>query len=219
MCARVAQIHRNTAFRWRHKVNDALNALMNRDQLEGIVCLDETFVERIEKGEEELEGSKKKRGISKQKVNLCCAIDAQGRTVIQASDVGRIKATSSIHVFQGKIKEGCDLVTDSQRSYHRLVQELKVTWHKIPSGKKKVDTYTLDKVNLLHSNLKQYLQRFRGVSYAFLQGYNIMFKVNEFYRKSSILGSSERLMAKLMTLKTVLTCKQIDRQEVSWLVL
>ena len=46
-----------------------------------------------------------------------------------------------------------------------------------------------------------------------------MFKVNEFYRKSRILGLSEKLMAKLMTLKTGLTCKQIDRQEVSWLVL
>ncbi len=81
-----------------------------------------------------------------------------------------------------------------------------------------METYTLEKVNLLHSNLKQYLQRFRGVSYAFLQGYIIMFKVNEFYRKSRMLGLSERLMVKLMSLKTVLTCKQIDRQQVSWLV-
>ena len=155
---------------------------MNQDQLEGTVYLDETFVERIEKGKEELKGSKK-RGISKQKVNICCAIDIQGRSVIQ-----------------GKIKEGCDLVTDSQRSYHRLVKALKVKWHKIPSGKRKVNTYTLDKVNLLHNNLKQYLQRFRGVSYAFLQDYIIMFKVNEFYRKSRMLGLSERLMVKLMTL-------------------
>lgn len=82
-----------------------------------------------------------------------------------------------------------------------------------------MDTYTLEKVNLLHSNLKQYLQRFRGVSYTFLQGYIVMFKVNAFYKKSSVLGLSERLMAKLMTLKTSLTCKQIDRKEVSWLVL
>ena len=66
-----------------------------------------------------------------------------------------------------------------------------------------METYTLEKVNLLYSNLKQYLQRFRGVSYAFLQRYIIMFKVNEFYRKSRILGLSEKLMAKLMTLKQV----------------
>jgi transposase-like protein len=59
VCAREAQIHRNTAFRWRHKVNDALKTLMNQDQLEGTVELDETFVERIEKGNEELKGSKK----------------------------------------------------------------------------------------------------------------------------------------------------------------
>ena len=61
VCAREAQIHRNTAFRWRHKVNDALNVLMNQDQLEGTVYLDETFVERIEKGKARREGLEKTR--------------------------------------------------------------------------------------------------------------------------------------------------------------
>lgn len=87
---------------------------MNQDLLEGTVYLDETFVPRLESRNEERQGSKKKRGISDQKINICCTIDQTGKINLQVNACGRIKSENLIHVFQGKFKEGSDLVFDSQ---------------------------------------------------------------------------------------------------------
>lgn len=44
-----SQIPRNTDFRRRHKVNDAVNQQYNQDELKGIVSLDKTFYTKIDK--------------------------------------------------------------------------------------------------------------------------------------------------------------------------
>ena len=171
--------------------------------------MDETFYTKINEHSPLIV---KKRGISDQKINICCAIDGAGRSILQVSNGGRIKAECLIHIFTGKIHPSSDLVSDSQRSYHRLVKELGVTWHKIPSHKKQIDHYTLDKVNHLHSRMKYFLHPFRGISYAFLHGYLAMFRINESYKKAKSLSLTEELMASLMQLKTILTCKMIDEK-------
>lgn len=119
ICAKEANIHHNTAFRWRHKLNDAFLLSMNTSSLTDEVFLDETLYPRIEKGNEELihmKRNKVKRGISDQKVNICCAIDSNNHTVIRVSDCGRIKSDKLISIFSNSIENNTILVTDSLRS-------------------------------------------------------------------------------------------------------
>lgn len=67
------------------------------------------------------------------------------------------------------------MISDSLRSYHRLMKELKVDWKKIPSKKNSIDGYTLDKTNGLHSSIKHYLYSMRGVGAKYLQNYVSLF--------------------------------------------
>lgn len=55
------------------------------------------------------------------------------------------------------------------------MNKLCVKWEKIPSNKKEVNGYTLDKVNGLHSSIKHFLYSFRGVGAKYLQNYISLF--------------------------------------------
>lgn len=59
-----------------------------------------------------------------------------------------------------KIPSSCQVVSDSLRSYHKLMKELKVTWIKIPSGKKEKDGYALKKINDSHSSIDLFLYKY-----------------------------------------------------------
>jgi len=117
------------------------------------------------------------RGISHQKRNIVCAIDEHGKTVIQVSEAGRIHAKTLIEIYQNKVPSDCTVISDSHRSYHQLMAELGVKWIKIPSGKKEYKGYDLTPVNRLHSNIHQFLGRYRGVADKYLTGYIGLFKL------------------------------------------
>lgn len=215
VCARECQISENTANRWRHKISMALYlSEFNDIFLEGKIELDETLYERLNAPE----SVKKKRGISDQKVNIACAIDENKNKIIQVSIPGRITSESLINIYKNRIKEGSIVVSDSLRSYHELMKELKVDWKKIPSKKKSIEEYTLDEVNHLHSSIKYFLAPFRGISMKYLQGYIEMYKVNEQYKKSKDTHLFNRLFEKLMSVKLTLTCSDIDKKMLNWII-
>lgn len=91
-------------------------------------------------------------------------------------------------------------------------------WKKIPSKKKSIEGYTLDKVNHLHSRVKQYLSKFKGISYKFLQGYITMFQMNELYKSCAERNWKYEVFASLMSFKTTLRCAHIDKGLVEWTV-
>ena len=59
------------------------------------------------------------------------------------------------------------------------MKDLKVTWIKIPSGKKEKAGYTLEKVNLLHSAIELFLHKYRGVSDKYLKNYIGLYKFKD----------------------------------------
>ena len=71
--------------------------------------------------------------MSSQKINVTCAMDTNGNTILCVVDRGRVLAKSLIHVYNGKIEKGIIVVSDSLRSYHRLMKHLDINWKKIPS--------------------------------------------------------------------------------------
>lgn len=52
------------------------------------------------------------------------------------------------------MNHGMRIISDSQRSYHPLMKHLQAEWKKIPSRKKEIAGYTLERVNKLHDELK-----------------------------------------------------------------
>lgn len=67
-----------SAFYNRHKLMYVLNELINQKQLSKQVALDETYLNYQAKDYE----NQKRRGISKDKIGIACAIDIEGNYVL-----------------------------------------------------------------------------------------------------------------------------------------
>ena len=122
-----AKISLRTAFRWRHKVLYLLNNKLNKTPLTGTVTLDETLFPNIQKSKNvPLSSEPAKRGMSSDKINVTCAIDELNNSILKVTDTGRVTADSLIKIYSGFVEEGASVVSDSHRSYHRLMNHLKV---------------------------------------------------------------------------------------------
>lgn len=96
------KIHISTAFYWRHKVLNALNAL-SLDKLSGVVESDKKFFIESNKGKNQVvklgkrkprrrSGSASKRGLSQEQVCIVVAMDSEGHIVNRTAGKGRITA-------------------------------------------------------------------------------------------------------------------------------
>ncbi len=120
-----------------------LNELINKKQLSKKIALDETYLTYQAKGFV----NQNRRGISKDKIGIACAIDEDGNYVVHTADRGRPTSSTLIDIFKNTIRPGSIVISDSQRSYHQLMDALNIKWVKIPSGEKSKDGYTLEMVN------------------------------------------------------------------------
>lgn len=206
--AAIAEISEQTSLVWRHKILSILADLTDDDPvLSDTVYLDEKLNVVCHPGKHNEKKEKPKRGMSNQKRNIVCAIDQHNNKIIQVSETGRIHAKELIKIYKDKIPSSCQVVSDSLRSYHKLMKELKVTWIKIPSGKKEKDGYTLKKINDLHSSIDLFLYKYRGISDKYLRNYIGLYKYkdrhNKFYQKRVFLHLFKEIVNSLCALRFI----------------
>ena len=120
--AAICKINRNTAFVWRHKILDALALLATKQKrLGGIVEADETFFPLSYKGgypagrkSHKRGGATSKRGISREKVCVSCAIDRNNRAVSKVATLGKVTIKSLHAVLNRRISKRAILCTDKE---------------------------------------------------------------------------------------------------------
>lgn len=185
--ARVCGIHRNTAFRWRHKVLDVLQQMAESVKLEGIVEADETFFDISYKGNHKHSKtftmpraphthgkSSKKRGLSSDKVCVPCAVNRNGLSVARVANLAKATKKGIKAVLGGRIKQGSTLVTDKESSYVSLVSADKLEHIRLKSNlDSRGGIYNIQHVNNYHSQLKRFMRNFNGVSTKYLNNYLI----------------------------------------------
>lgn len=177
-------IHKNTAFRWRHKILDALTNMMNEVKLDGIVEADETYFKVSYKGNHKKsktfvmpktkhsrKGKSKKRGISKEKVCVPCAINKDGLSIGKPATLGKPTVATIHKVFDGSITSGAILCTDGEKSYQKFSKDNSIELIQIKGGKGKKGTYHIQHINNYHSRLKNFIKNFNGVSTKYLGNY------------------------------------------------
>lgn len=176
--AEICEIHRNTAFNWRHKILDALQDIEDNVVLDGIVEADETFFAISYKGNHSNGGSftmprkpHKRgkeihtRGLSKEQVCVACAVNRNGKSIGKVSNLGRISTKNVEDVLGDRIDENSTLVTDEMNAYVKFAKNRGINLVQIKGGKSKKGIYNVQRANSYHSSLSRFMLRFQRSRY------------------------------------------------------
>jgi len=176
-------VHRNTAFRWRHRFLHWVK-LDRPAALNGIVEADETFLLESQKGSRTLErpprrrgGRAAKRGISSELDCILVARDREGRTIDAVTGRGALTAAQLERDLLPSLDRQALLVSDSHAAYRAFARKHRIA-HETVNVRARVRVRRLgnlaihvQNVNAYHQRFKSWLQRFRGVASRYLPNY------------------------------------------------
>ena len=196
--ANICGIHRNTAFIWRHKILGALQNMADSVVLDGIIEADETFFSDSYKGNHKRGAfimprkarkrgkSVHKRGLSHEKVCVPCAVNRKGLSIAKAINLGRV-ATKDLHsIYDNRIEPNSVIVTDLMNSYRRFATKNGLELVQLKGSKSKKGIYNIQHINSYHSELKRFIDRFKGVSTKHLNNYLIWHNFVNYATKSEV---------------------------------
>lgn len=214
-------IHISTAFYWRHKVLNALNA-MEDDSLRGIVESDEKFFLESNKGKNQVSkdskrnprkrgGTASKRGISDEQVCIVVAMDRAGHIVNKTACKGRITAKIYDEAIGNQFSDDAILCTDSAFHYKTFTNNNGLE-HKPLNGSKKqhvIDkVYHIQHVNSYHSRLEDWINRkFRGVATKYMDNYLAWIRFLEISRDMDKNTRKKTLLTTMFKVDMVTTVK------------
>jgi len=181
--ARRVGVHRNTAFRWRHRfldrVKDDRPALLT-----GIVEADETFLLESQKGSRKLDrmprrrgGKAALRGISHHLDCILVARDRSGNTIDAVTGRGALKASQLVRHLLPKLDAQALLVTDANAAYRRFVRDHGIAHQAVnlqAGSRVRASAHGaihVQNVNAYHRRFKEWLARFHGVASCRLPNY------------------------------------------------
>lgn len=205
--ATICSVHRNTAFRWRHRF---LNGSHDSQPqlLTGMVEADETYFRKSRKGSKKLDRSPRKRGkegakrgLSKDQVCVLVACDRNGNEADYIAGTGSVSGKWLKSHFRQHISSDSVLITDGAASFTSFCSKLEVK-HKViinKEGMRVQGPYHIQNVNSYHSSLKNWMRRFNGVATKYLNNY-----LSWCHKLKGHINSPESLLGELILPKTPL---------------
>jgi len=176
--ARRCGVHKNTAFRWRHRFL-TLPGEVKPAHLHGIVEADETYFLESHKGERRLPrpprkrgGVAAKRGLSAEQIPVLVARDRSTATtdaVLPKADTAAVRA-----VLAPVLDPDAVLCSDSGAIYRRFAAGAGIAHVPVnlSAGIRVVEhAYHIQNVNAYHGRLKEWMARFHGVATKYLPNY------------------------------------------------
>lgn len=176
--ARRCGVHKNTAFRWRHRFL-ALPAKVKPSHLHGIVEADETYFLESHKGERHLPrpprqrgGVAAKRGLSAEQIPVLVVRDRSATTTDAVLPKANTAALSA--VLAPIVDPDAVLCSDSSAIYRGFAEATKIahTPVNLSAGIRVIDhAFHIQNVNAYHGRLKGWMARFHGVATKYLPNY------------------------------------------------
>ncbi|MGF6274187.1 transposase-like protein [Massilia sp. UYP11] len=176
-------VHRNTAFRWRHRFLDRVKD-DRPARLIGIVEADEMFLLESQKGSRKLDRQPRKRGgraalrgISHHLDCILVARDRSGQTIDAVTGRGALKAAQLVRHLRPKLDPQALLVTDANAAYAAFARAHGVAHQAVNlSAGERVrkgaqGAIHVQNVNAYHRRFKEWLARFHGVASRRLPNY------------------------------------------------
>ncbi len=176
-------VHRNTAFRWRHRFLE--RPKHDRPQrLQGITEADEMFILESQKGSRKLSrparkrgGRANKRGISRELDCILVARDRSGQTIDALVGRGALTAAQLERHLLPWLDRQVLLVSDSHGAYcsfarkHGIAHEAVNLRAGVRLRRGAAGAIHVQNVNSYHQRFRQWLSRFRGVASRYLPNY------------------------------------------------
>jgi transposase-like protein len=172
-----------TSFNWRHKILSILSVEVPV-KLTGRVECDELEMPLSNKGERNLTRKPRRRSSDFKRnletkeittVQVVSAIDENNTTYFKAVETKRITAKQLKQTIGKKIDRSVTLITDKHSSYIPLAKSKPGLKHKTVKANEHVNKedkkVNLQKINNQHKQLRQFLNKFNGVSSKYLQNY------------------------------------------------
>jgi transposase-like protein len=176
--ARRCGVHKNTAFRWRHRFL-ALPAGLKPSSLHGIVEVDETYFLESHKGERHLPrpprkrgGVAKKRGLSSEQIPVLVVRDRSTATTDEVLPRANTDAVTA--VLAPVLDPDAVLCSDSNAIYHCFAEQAHIahTPVNLSAGIRVIDhAFHIQNANAYHSRLKGWMAHFHGVATKYLPNY------------------------------------------------
>jgi len=177
------EISIQTSFDWRHKLLSALNNY-TPDKLGNTVECDELELSLSQKGFRHLERKPRKRASDFKRndeseeptvVQVVTLVERHGEKYLKAVESKRLSTKEISLAIEGKLNDDTTLITDKHPSYKSFAKEHIALKHKTVLAKDHVNKEDrkihLQHVNNLHSQLRDFLKPFKGVSSKYLQNY------------------------------------------------
>lgn len=176
-------VHRNTAFRWRHRFLD--RPKHDRPQrLQGIAEADEMFILESQKGARKLDrparkrgGRASRRGISGELDCILVARDRGGQTIDAVVGRGALTAAQLERHLLPRLDRQVLLVSDAHGAYrsfarkHGIAHEAVNLRAGVRVRRGAAGVIHVQNVNAYHQRFRQWLSQFRGVASRYLPNY------------------------------------------------
>lgn len=182
--AKELNISIQTSFDWRHKILSSLEQFIPKELTDTVEC-DELELSLSNKGERNLTRKPRrrandfKRNKNKGEVSTVQVITAverdTGTKFFRVVETKRLSKEQIAKALDGKIADGTTLITDKHYSYLSYTKDNDTITHKRLLAKEHVDKRNknihLQKVNNVHSQVRDFIRPFNGVSSKYLQNY------------------------------------------------
>ena len=194
------QVHRTTAFRWRHRFL-SLPKSVKASGLQGVAEADETYQLRSFKGQPQLlaeqsrqarrhGGRAAKRGLSDEQVPVLVLRDRSGATtdfVLPDGSKAAVKQVLPLALATDTV-----LCTDGSGTLAAAARELGLEHQavNISKGERRRGAWHIQNVNAYHSRFKTWMRRFNGVATSYLESYLGWFRALDRNAQSSAKPAS-----------------------------
>ena len=176
-------VHRNTAFRWRHRFLERPKHDLPQ-RLHGIAEADEMFILESQKGARQLNrpprkrgGRASRRGISRDLDCILVARDRSGQTIDAVVGRGALTAAQLERHLLPRLDRQVLLVSDSHGAYRSFARKHRIAHEAVNlrAGMRvrhgAAGAIHVQNVNSYHQRFRQWLSRFRGVASRYLPNY------------------------------------------------
>ena len=201
----------DTSFRMRQKVLIVIRKKLETIDLQGKVWIDAQYFSLNFKGTKTKNMprfSKKRKsksslnGISHHKVCVIGALDENDNLILKIGGLGKGTNDMLENCLGKKVKKVKEITSDSASTYIKFCQKHKIILHQIPSGFNSDGIENLSEINNVHSQLKTWLAKYRGVSTRHFQEYLYWFAY-----LYMMLKKYESKKLQIKNYKDILTCK------------